>query len=72
MWVPHAHETVQASGDQQAVLPAKVKRLYSFVNAECRLVMRRPELRRPAQLNLFDLPSVTGVPDLRQPLLRVR
>lgn len=72
MWVPQAHKSVQASGDQHGVLPAKVKCLDSFVNAEYSLVMWRPELRRPAQLDLFDLPFIAGLPDLSQPLLRIR
>lgn len=46
--VPHAYESVQASGDQQALPLAKVECLDAFMNSEDPLVARRPELWSPA------------------------
>lgn len=69
--VPQAYESVQASCDQQAVLPAKVECLDAFVDGEDPLVARRPELWSPAQLDLLGLGFVDGLSDLSQPLLSV-
>lgn len=69
--VPHAYESVQASGDQQAVLSAKVERLDAFMDSEDPLVARRPELWSPAQLDFLGLSFVDGLSDLSQLLLSV-